>query len=127
MEGCQMKTPKLIYIAGPPRNRNPLRIENNIKVSAWEAAAELVSYELVCYGFYPVHPYLKVKSYFLHAKHDEFWLIATRELMRRCDAVYFMPDWRLSKGARSEHDEAQWLGMKIFYSLDELKAETWED
>jgi hypothetical protein len=110
-----MKTPKLIYIAGPYRG--------------WPDSDHPFIFWVARYGFYPVclHLNSNPRPYFTTAQDREFWLASTLELMRRCDAVFFMPDWKLSEGARAEHEEAKRLGMKIFYSLDELKTETWEE
>ena len=40
------------------------------------------------------------------------------ELMR-CDAIYFLPGWEESKGARLEHMYSIAAGMKILYTIPE--------
>lgn len=34
----------------------------------------------------------------------------------RCQAIYMLPDWQFSKGAKLEHRIAQACGMTIFYA-----------
>lgn len=36
-------------------------------------------------------------------------------LIRSCDAVYFMENWKNSKGATIEHEYTKQLGKEIFY------------
>lgn len=46
---------------------------------------------------------------------DETWLEGDIELMKRCDAVYFLSNWQDSEGAKVEYNLAQNLGMEIIY------------
>lgn len=39
------------------------------------------------------------------------------ELMRRCDAVFMLSNWKASKGAVTEHDIADHNKMVIFYEI----------
>jgi hypothetical protein len=41
-------------------------------------------------------------------------LAGTLELMRRCDAVILVHNWRDSAGSRAEVDEAKRLGIPVF-------------
>lgn len=36
-------------------------------------------------------------------------------LMRECEGIYMLRDWRQSKGARIEHAIAEIMGMAIYY------------
>lgn len=38
------------------------------------------------------------------------------DAVMNCDAVYMLPNWENSKGARAEHAVANWLGKQIMYS-----------
>ena len=42
------------------------------------------------------------------------------EQLITCDAIYLLPDWALSKGARLEHEIASGLGLKIIRKLNQL-------
>jgi hypothetical protein len=45
---------------------------------------------------------------------DEVFLEGTMELLRRCDAVVLVPNWRDSAGAQAEVAEAERLGLPVF-------------
>lgn len=44
----------------------------------------------------------------------EMWVRKALALMLTCDAVVFLPGWRLSRGARLEHLVADELGMQQY-------------
>jgi nucleoside 2-deoxyribosyltransferase len=100
--------PRLIYIAGPFRSDSRWQEEQNIR------AAEALGYEIALLGAYPVIPHSNTRGYFSDAQPGEFFLDGTLELMRRCDAVIFLPNWQDSTGAIGEHDEAERLGLPVF-------------
>ena len=100
--------PPLVYIAGPYRNAVPWLCEQNIR------AAETMGYRIALLGAYPIIPHSNTRAYFSSAASDALWLAGTLELMRRCDAVVFLPSWTESSGARAEHAEAERLGIKVF-------------
>lgn len=52
-----------------------------------------------------------------------WWAEAYLQLLRRSDAVFMVPRWEESSGARFEHAEADRLSIPVFYHLSELK--TW--
>lgn len=43
----------------------------------------------------------------------------TKEIIKHCDVIYMLPDWKHSKGARIEHAFAKELGKKIVYEGEE--------
>jgi|SRR6478609_6902665 len=51
----------------------------------------------------------------------EFWIRATAEQLRRCNAVIFAEEWEESKGSRGEHDVAVSDDIPRFFSVDELQ------
>lgn len=105
------KTP-LIYIAGPYAASVLRTLEANIRVA--RAAAEYV----LAAGGYPVTPHLLTGGMEdipgMPRRPDEYYYAATLELLRRCDAVLLLPDWRQSRGAVAEHAEAQRLGLPVY-------------
>lgn len=40
-------------------------------------------------------------------------------MLTDCEAIYMLPTWSQSPGARLEHDVAQRIGMKVVYGWDE--------
>jgi hypothetical protein len=98
---------KVIYIAGKYRGHNAWAVEQNIR------AAEEVAARVLQMGMMPLCPHSNTRHMDGLAP-DEFFLAGTLELMRRCDAVLLVPNWRDSAGARAEVDEADRLGIPVF-------------
>jgi len=55
---------------------------------------------------------------------DALWLAGDLELLSRCDAVFLVPGWEDSQGARAENDFAKVKGIPRFTTLMELEG--WE-
>ena len=105
---------RLVYVAGPYRAPSAWEVEQNIQ------RARRLGAEVARRGAYPVIPHSNT-SHFDGLAPDEFWLAGTLELMRRCNAVIFAPDWGTSRGSRLERDEAKRLGLPCFDTLTELR------
>jgi len=108
----------LIYIAGPYRAHNQFNVKTNIH-RAELAGATLLQYQDLC----PIIPH----AMFAHwegLRGEAFFLAATLEIMRRCDAVYLVPsDWKKSEGTVGEVNEANRLGIPVLY--DQLHLAAW--
>lgn len=102
----------LIYVAGPYRGQSKEAVELNASVA--RAVGLLVARK----GWAPAVPHYNTYLYdFITTDlDDEFWLNATMELMRRCDAVVLVPGWQRSQGTLAEIKEAQRLGLPIYYA-----------
>ena len=48
------------------------------------------------------------------------YMLVSGAMQRRCEAVYFLPDWSQSKGATIELKRAIASEQKIFFSLKDL-------
>jgi hypothetical protein len=46
---------------------------------------------------------------------DQWFLDGDIQMLRRCDAIYMIPGWETSQGAREELDIAKSLRMEILY------------
>lgn len=99
----------VVYVAGPFRAQIAYDIEQNIR------AAEALGLEVCRMGGVAVVPHTQYR-FFQGALPDEFWLEATLELLRRCDAIVLLPTWQKSSGARGEHDEAVRLNLPVFHA-----------
>ena len=99
---------KLIYIAGKYRGKSDNEVWHNIMEA--RRAAEIIAE----HGDMPVVPHLNT-MFMGGIQNDQFWLDGTLELMRRCDAVWVLPNWKKSVGAVAEVREAKRLKMAIFY------------
>ena len=104
---------RAVYIAGPFRGVNAWTIEQNIH------RAEALAAQVCRLGVLAVCPHTMFRN-FQGLLQDAFFLDATLELMRRCDAVVLTDDWEQSGGARCEVVEAGLQGLPVFYSLQEL-------
>lgn len=107
----------LVYIAGALSAPLPGLIQRNI------AAAEAAGIEVAKLGAMPVVPH-SMTANLASAQPEPFWLEGTRELLRRCDAIYVFNARHLqeSAGTRGEVAEAQRLGLPVFHNFDELAA-----
>lgn len=105
----------VVYVAGPYRGLNRDAVELNIQV------ARAVGLEAVRKGWSPLIPH--ANSGHLDALinlPDQFWLDATLELMRRCDAVVLCPGWARSAGTEGEIREARRIGLPIYANDNDL-------
>lgn len=48
------------------------------------------------------------------------WLNGDLEIIRRCDAIYMLKNWRSSKGAKVELQEALRLGKEVIYETKDM-------
>ena len=106
---------KAVYIAGPFRGANAWEIEQNIQ------RAEAVAAQVCALGALAVCPHTMFRN-FQGLLPDQFWLDATLELLRRCDAVLMTGRWSQSDGSCGEHRDACDRGLHVFYTLDEVRA-----
>lgn len=103
-----------VYTAGKYRGKRPIDVKRNIRLA--DMWGELLCEKL---GVLPVIPHKNTEGY-EGLQDDEWFLLATLELMRGCDAVFMLPGWEDSEGARGEKAEAERLGIPVFTSLDDL-------
>ena len=108
---------EILFLAGAYMSSDPNEIRQNIQL------AEQHSIELWNRGYKVFSPHLNTRNFEVKAKAEE---AAYKELDMRmlhcCDAVFALPNWQSSTGAKAEIEEAKRLGKPIFYSLDELSA-----
>jgi hypothetical protein len=103
---------KLAYISGPITGR-----PEKIYVPAFAKAKE----KLKQAGYEPVNPLE------LPHLHDKTWSSYIGEDIKElleCNAIYMLPDWKESKGARIEHAIACELGLEIIYSTEWKESHT---
>lgn len=88
---------RLIYIAGPLHAENMYKREQNIR-HAEEAVLYLMKLGAA------VHCPHSQSRYFDGALPEEKFIEADLEILKRCDALFLLTDWKSSKGANIELD-----------------------
>ena len=106
---------KILYIAGKIRDVNQYRRLKNIEY-ARDIALEII----------------KMKDYMALAPHLYTFGMAGEipekdimrkdlQVLKRCDGIFMIDNWKTSKGATRERKFAQENNIPIYYSLEELK------
>jgi hypothetical protein len=106
----------LVYVAGRFSAPDREGVRRNID------AAEIVGIEVAWRGACPIVPHTntshpdfeKVQSY-------EWWIEATKEMARRCDAMMMVPGWEMSSGARGEKALYDSIGKPVFTMYVDLE------
>lgn len=106
---------KCIYVAGPYRAPTVEGVNANIEAAS--AFASLLTSLTWQYGVVYVVPHLLTHG-IDGVQPDEYWLAATMEVLRRCDAIVMASGFERSKGSMAELAEAQRLGKRVFYHND---------
>lgn len=112
----------LVYIAGPYRADCALKTSRNIS-RAEQMAKRLTLERDNCIPITP-HKLFELWDFDggLRNVHPEYYLSGTLEVMRRCDAVLVLPDYRRSSGTIAEIAEAERLGIPVYYSVESVPA-----
>lgn len=105
---------KLVYVAG--RYRAPTAHEREINIQE----AYRWGCKVAAAGAYPIVPHCNT-AHQDDLQTSEWWLAATLEAMRRCDAVLLFGDWDYSEGACGEMREALRLGLPVFATVWQLR------
>jgi len=104
----------VVYIAGPYSAPCARITELNVR------AAEDAAYEMYRSGIAPVCPHTTTRWEDNQVSYG-FMCDATSATMLRCDAVYALPHWQESKGARAEVALAEKVGIPVFYAMHLLR------
>ena len=99
-------TPRiLVYCAGPfspTAAQKASGMGRRESVEANIARAGAVAISVAALGAMPVCPHLNTSlPEFEEVQDYQFWLEGTDELLRRCDAAFFVGGWEASSGSRS--------------------------
>lgn len=99
---------KVAYISGPYRGKTENEVVANIK------AAEVVAIKYWRLGYAVICPH-KNTALFDGICSEDVFLEGDIEIMKRCDVVVMMKEWRNSSGARKELEIATRNGLAIIY------------
>jgi len=106
---------RAVYVAGAFRAKDGWGVHQNVQ------RALAVGYQVAELGHCPVIPH-SMSQAFDRTLTDDYWLEATMEMLRRCDAIVMVAGWEQSQGAQAERAEALRLGKQVFDSIDEMRA-----
>ncbi len=115
---------KVIYIAGKytGKTHGPesyIEIERNILVAREYAIKVMTLGNGKCIALTP-HLNSSHMECDFNRMGNEFWYKADIEMMLRCDAVFLLPNWTDSTGAKLEREAALKAGLPVFEDLAEL-------
>lgn len=100
---------KLVFLAGPLRDPLPYRVLDNI----WHARTWAL--RVAECGAMPVCPHTNSGSlYGAPTVTEEQWCAGNIELLSRCDAAFFLPNWSRSMGAQAEREFCRSRGQMVF-------------
>ena len=99
---------KIIYIAGAYRNQTEWGLVENIRHAESEAI------KLWQEGWAVICPH-KNTAHFGGLCPDDTWLEGDLEILKRCDAVYFLSNWQESEGAEAEYNLAVKLNKELLF------------
>ena len=109
---------RLVYVAGKFTDKDPDAQARNI------VAAVVEGYRVRGLGAVPVVPHLAILPP-LHADPEAVWVEAMAEcmpLLKSCAAVYAIPGWEKSRGAKAEVLAAGEFGIPVFFDLPRLQS-----
>ena len=104
---------KVIFVSGPYRAETISGIWENI-MAARKATAMLVKATDQRAAFIVPHLNTMLMD---GLQPDDYFLKADLEILKRCDAIYMLPGWRTSEGARREYEFAQASGLPVLVSI----------
>lgn len=103
---------RVIYIAGRYRADTEWGLIENIRHAEREAL------KLWKAGWAAICPHKNTAHFggaFNDGQRHEMWLIGDLEILRRCDAIYMLSNYRQSEGALKELELAKELNLEIIY------------
>ena len=106
---------KICLVSGAYRAPSQWEVASNIE-TARQAAGRLCRR-----GIFPITPHLNT-AYFESLQPDDFWLKGYLEILRRCDMIYVLANYRTSSGALAELAEAKRLGLQVVFEEEENNA-----
>ena len=109
---------KLVYVAGRYTGKDMFEVEGNVR------AAKAVALELGRRRIQFICPVIHTAHFESYLGDEDpgydFWIGMTMEMLRRCDAVFLVSNWKQSKGATAEFEFARANGTPIFDDFETL-------
>ena len=117
-----MRFPLRVYVAGPLRGTTPYHTRSNVE------AARHTAEMLWRMGYAVFCPHLNTEGMIgmLDATDDltdDFFIDGDIRWLMAADLVVFLPGWKDSKGAKTEHYHAKLVDIPIFYCREPERHE----
>ena len=110
----------LIYVSGKYTDQTQERTRGNVLV------ARMIAQRLIDKGAYIFCPH--THSHGFHGLTHSDWLEMDCHILSVCDAIYMIPNWKESAGAKEEYHEALANNIPVLFNMDEASQwiEKWE-
>lgn len=99
---------KRIYISGPMAGLEPEEVTERFKI------AEACIRRCTDQDWQIINPAEIYPGVDPDALDHEEWMRLDLTLLSMCDAIFMLPGWEESDGAREEHEKAQHMGLKVY-------------
>ena len=103
---------RVIYIAGAYRAQTEWGITQNIR------KAEKRALELWRNGFAVICPHKNTQGW-NGSMDDRVFLDGCLDILKKCDCIFMLDNWKTSKGSVEEHELAVQIGIPIYYEEEE--------
>lgn len=108
---------KLIYVAGKYSGKTKEEVAHNIRV-AGKASLQLNLKGWCVYTPHKNNAFYEQYEFLSSELNWDFWMDRCYEMISRCDAIFFLTNWKDSPGALNENDFAKRKKMPIYYHKD---------
>ena len=111
----------VIYVSGPYTSSVAEEIDQNIH------EALMTARNIWNMGFVGLCPHANTYHFERYAPELtwEDYIKRDLELLRRCDGIFMMPKWEMSRGAIREKEYAEDLGLPVFFEYFDIEAYEW--
>jgi hypothetical protein len=113
----------LIMISGPYTGQTREETRDNIEKARLKAL-EIIS-KKGRFGWFPITPHLNTSGFEIYESVLDgidfgYWYNGYYDILMKCDAVFMLPGWENSKGAKQEYFWAKENIMSIYYDVDSI-------
>jgi len=99
---------EVVFISGKYRGNGYDEISKNID------KARQASIDLWKQGYAVICPHMNT-AHFDGVCSDDVWLNGDIEILKRCDIVYFLDNWKESIGSKEEYNVAKRFGIRMMF------------
>ena len=116
-----------VYVAGPYSRKADGTTANIIEALMNMRVGMKASVEVLLNGHVPFCPFLDYQFWLVLPDDAEIPMEAIKaysmEWLRVSEAIVMLPGWENSGGCKAELAEAQRLGLRVYWTMEELRAD----